>query len=137
MSGFNKILLVEDDPDINNIYTLILKNHGYDIRSVMDGKSALAEVLSFQPEVVLLDIMIPDIDGIAVLQTIRSAPEYSQIQPKVLIMSNLGKEEVKEDAKKYGAQGYVIKSDIVPSDLVTILEQLQTRADSAMDTSGA
>jgi len=119
--------LVEDDPDISNIYSLVLKKGGYNVETAMNGNEALTQVLSFQPDIILLDIMIPDIDGLTVLKTIRTAPTYSQTQPKVLVMSNLAKEDVKEQAKQYGAQGYVVKSNIVPSDLVSILQELQNR----------
>ncbi len=127
-NGLKKILIVEDDPDIANLYSLVLKRSDYDVLIVENGKDALASVLSFKPDLILLDIMIPDIDGLSVLQTIRTAPEYSKMQPKVLVMTNLARQDVRERAKNYGVQGYIVKANIVPSDLLTIIQNLSTEA---------
>ena len=62
-----KILLIDDEPSIHNVVTAYLKAEGYEYQSAMDGPSGLASARSFKPDVIILDVMLPGMDGIEIL----------------------------------------------------------------------
>jgi len=124
LTGSKKILIVEDYADIATIYSFMLKKNGYDVQIAKDGKEALKQVLEFKPDVILLDIMIPDIDGIKVLKTIRNSPDYKDVQPLILVTSNVLQQDISDQAALYGADGYVVKAKVENQELLTIVEEL-------------
>lgn len=124
LGNMTKILIVEDYASIANLYSLVLQKSGYTVQIAASGRQALEQVLSFRPDVILLDIMIPDIDGIEVLKTIRHNPKYKDIQPLILVTSNVLQEDISDQAALYGADGYVVKANIENKELVTIVEEL-------------
>lgn len=119
-----KILIVEDYDDIAEIYSFLLKNAGYAVRISKDGAQTLEDVLDFKPDVILLDIMMPTLDGIEILKTIRNDLRYAEIQPRILVTTNILQQEISKEAAKYGADGYVVKANIHNKELVTIVEEL-------------
>lgn len=119
-----KVLIVEDYADIANIYSIILKKAGFEVQIAKDGKAALQMVLSFKPDVILLDIMIPDIDGLTVLKAIRNNPEYKDIHPLILVTTNVMQQDISDQASLYGADGYVLKARLGNQELVHIVEEL-------------
>lgn len=134
MSDSKKILIVEDYADIAKIYTFVLEKQGYNVEVAKDGKSALQQVLSFQPDLILLDIMIPDIDGLAVLKTIRSKPEYKDIQPLVLVTTNVLQQDIADKAAMHGADGYVLKARMNNKELLKTIEDLLEKGKSDSDS---
>lgn len=122
-----KVLIIEDYTSIANLYSMVLQKSGYTVQIAGTGRQALEMVLSFRPDVILLDIMIPDIDGIEVLKTIRHDPKYKDVQPLVLVTSNVLQEDISDQAALYGADGYVVKANIENKELVTIVGELLTR----------
>jgi DNA-binding response OmpR family regulator len=129
LSG-SKVLVAEDDPSISEIYTVVLKHNGYEVLTARSGRMASDQIRDAKPDVVLLDIMMPDEDGIKVLEEMHanSAGPF----PVVIVMTNLDRQDLKKRAKELGADGYVVKSNIVPRDVPEIIEQaLQRRASEA------
>ena len=122
-----KILLVEDSPDIANIYSFNLESEGHSVEVASTGAVALQKVLTFEPEVILLDVLLPDMDGILVLQKIRTDPQFSHLKPRILITSNMLQDDIAEKAKFYKAEGYYVKADLHNQDLVNIMEELSKR----------
>lgn len=102
----------------------MLKKNGYEVTIAKNGREALEQTLKFQPDVILLDIMIPDIDGLKVLKTIRTAPEYAKIQPLILVTTNVMQQDISDQASLYGADGYVLKARLSNQELVDIVEEL-------------
>ncbi len=119
-----KILIVEDYADIATIYSFMLKKNGYEVEIAKNGREALEQTLRFQPDVILLDIMIPDIDGLKVLKTIRENKEYEKIQPLILVTTNVMQQDISDQASLYGADGYVLKARLDNQELVKIVEEL-------------
>lgn len=119
-----KVLIIEDYADIAKIYSIILKKAGYVVEIAKDGKSALEKVLSFRPDAILLDIMIPDIDGLSVLKTIRTNPDYKDIKPLVLITTNVLQQDISDKAAASGADGYVLKARLDNKELLKIVDEL-------------
>ncbi len=118
------VLLVEDDPNIQEIYSTILKSGGFDVTNVINGKDALAHIEDSKPEFVLLDLMIPGMPGIEVLKNLRTNPKYQAItpQPKIIIITNVADPKMAATAKEYGVDRYIIKAEISASDLPEILK---------------
>ena len=116
-----KNLLVDDDVTLHQMYSERLKAEGYEIASAYDGEEALIQVEKVKPDIVLLDIMMPKINGIDVMKKMRENRAAADI-PVILLtalVQEIGK--IKEMMKEY--DGYMIKSEIVPADLVKAVER--------------
>lgn len=114
-----KILIVEDDFFIRDIYSKIFSQEGYDVSLAVDGEEALKQITSNpRPfDMILLDIMLPKVTGLEVLKKLRQMAEPIK-GTSVFILTNLGQQRVIEDAFKIGMDGYLIKSHITPQQLV-------------------
>lgn len=111
-----KILLVEDDQAILEMYKMKFTEEGYDITTAEDGMAALEAAKKEIPRMVLLDIILPKLDGFSVLEELKKDPKTKNIP--VLLLSNLGQDSDKEKGKKLGAVDYCVKSDLTPMQLV-------------------
>ena len=134
MNSLHKILLVEDDADIANIYSTVLSENGCTVVVARDGNDALTKVAEINPSLILLDIMIPGIDGLEVLRKIRDDPTQQALRPKIIVMTNLDQQEKVEAAKQRGADGYIVKANIVPHELLEIVKQLEISNAAATPT---
>lgn len=111
-----KILLVEDDPLIVKIYTTRLSADGYQVFSAENGEAGLAVAEKETPDLIVLDIMMPRIDGYGVLEKIRSNPRLKHIP--ILVYSNLAVEGEIARAKNMGANEFIVKADLSPTEMV-------------------
>lgn len=115
-----KILVVEDDRTLARLYAAKLEKSGYEVAVAFDGEEGLEKVVSFQPDVVLLDIIIPKLDGFAVLERMKQDPKAAHIA--VILLTNLGQDEDVSKGKKLGARDYLVKSQFTPSEIVQKME---------------
>ena len=116
-SGQSKrILLVEDDDAIANVYQMRLEAEGFDVRRVTNGEDALAAALSYKPDMVLLDIMMPKVSGFDVLDILRNTPETANL--KIIMLTALSQESDKERAESLGVDDYLVKSQVVIADVI-------------------
>lgn len=111
-----KILIIEDDRYISKMYQLKLSLEGYDVQVAEDGKQGVEKVKEFMPDIILLDILMPELDGFEVLKIVKSDDTTKDIP--ILIMSNLGQEDHVQKGMKLGAIGYIVKSQYTPSKVV-------------------
>lgn len=111
-----RILLVEDDESLANVYITRLQAEGFDVRRVNNGEDALATALSYKPDLVLLDVMMPKVSGFDVLDIIRNTPETANL--KVIMLTALSQESDIERAKALGVDDYLVKSQVVISDVM-------------------
>ncbi len=111
-----RILLVEDDDVLANVYVVRLQAEGFDVRRVSNGEEALAAALSYHPDLVLLDVMMPKVSGFDVLDILRNTPETADL--KVIMLTALSQESDKAHAEALGANEYLVKSQVVISDVV-------------------
>jgi len=116
------ILLVEDDPFLIDIYTTKLKESGFTVEVASDGESALRKVKEKEPPLVILDIVLPQLDGWEILRQIKSDPKLKNI--KIIILSNLGQKEEVEKGVALGAVKYLIKAHYTPSQVVEEVKQI-------------
>lgn len=113
------ILMAEDDPDIQLVARLALKKAGYRVTAVSNGKELLARVADERPHIVLLDWMMPEMDGPETCAKLRENPETSDI-PIVFMTAKSQGFEI-ERGLSLGAAGYIVK----PFDALTLGEQLR------------
>ncbi|MFI5270755.1 MAG: response regulator transcription factor [Candidatus Saccharimonadales bacterium] len=119
-----RILFVEDDDALANVYIIRLQAEGFDVRRVANGEEALATALNYKPDLVLLDVMMPRVSGFDVLDILRNTPETSEV--KVMMLTALGQESDIERAKQLGVNDYLVKSQVVIADVIDrIRQQLQ------------
>ncbi|GAC1392311.1 MAG: hypothetical protein NVSMB46_07850 [Candidatus Saccharimonadales bacterium] len=131
MAGLQKILLVEDNYQLQQIYSFLLKKHGFDLAVASNGQEALEKAKSFEPELVFLDIMIPFINGMDVLKILRRDPQYNCTKARIVLLTNLGDENQLSDAWQKDADGYVIKAEIIPQDLLEIISSFSPGKEKA------
>jgi len=120
-----KVLCVEDEHFISELYARALTKAGYQIDVQADGPSALKMAQSDKYDVILLDLMIPNIDGIQILRILRDPKQTPHLKAKIIIITNLEqREDVRADIEAQ-ADGYVIKAEITPHELVDFLNNLR------------
>ena len=112
----NKILIVEDDKFVSELYEHQFTKQGFVVRVAGDGEAALNALGSENFNLVLLDIMIPKIDGLEVLKRMKANTATKEIP--VVILSNLGQEELIKQALQTGAKAYIVKSLYTPTQVV-------------------
>lgn len=115
------ILLIEDDYYISDLYKRTLEKEGYSVVIANDGEEGKNAMGTSTPDLVILDIMLPKINGMELLQTFKEDPKTKSIP--VLIMSNLAQDEIIKEASDLGAAGFIIKAQNTPSQIV---EQIKT-----------
>jgi DNA-binding response OmpR family regulator len=111
-----RILLVEDDDAIANVYLMRLQAEGFDVRRVGNGEDALAAALSYKPDLVLLDVMMPKVSGFDVLDILRNTPETANL--KIIMLTALSQDSDKERAESLGVDDYLVKSQVVIADVI-------------------
>jgi DNA-binding response OmpR family regulator len=111
-----RILLVEDDDAIAIVYQTRLQAEGFDVRRVPNGEDALAAALSYHPDLVLLDIMMPKVNGFDVLDILRNTPQTANL--KIIMLTALSQDSDKERADSLGVDDYLVKSQVVIADVI-------------------
>lgn len=125
MAGFQNILIVEDEVMIRELYFITFTKAGYKTEVAGNADETFAVIQRFQPDIIFLDIMLPGISGIDILKKLRNDPQYHCQQTKIVLITNLGQQNLAEVAMAEHADGYVIKADIVPKNLVAIAKSLE------------
>lgn len=111
-----KIAIIEDDPTINQMYRMKFEATGFDVQLASDGESGVALVEAFRPDLILLDLQMPKKDGFQTLKEIRQADWGINIP--VIILTNLGEEEAPKQLRELNIEGYIVKADLTPSQVV-------------------
>ena len=119
-SNSKKILIVEDDDSLAGIYEVRLSNESYSLNRVTNGEDALAAAIDFQPDLILLDIMMPKVSGFDVLDILKNTPETASI--KIVMLTAMGQESDKKRAMELGADDYLVKSQVL---IVDVLDRIK------------
>ena len=117
-----KIMLVEDDNSLREIYSIRLTAEGYTIVSAGDGEEALAVAVRERPDLIISDVMMPKISGFDMLDILRSTPETQNI--KVIMMTALSSEEQRQRGESLGADRYLVKSQVGIEDVVNAVHDV-------------
>lgn len=117
-----KVMLVEDDNNLREIYEARLQAEGYEIVSAKDGEEALALSVKERPDLIIADVMMPKISGFDMLDILRSTPETKET--KVIMMTALSQAEDKDRAKKLGADRYLVKSQVTLEDVAKVAREV-------------
>lgn len=120
----SKIMLVEDDNNLREIYEARLLAEGYEIVSAKDGEEALALAVKEKPDLIISDVMMPKISGFDMLDILRSTPETKNT--KVIMMTALSQAEDKTRADKLGADRYLVKSQVTLEDVAKVAKEVLT-----------
>ena len=115
------VLIVEDDEFLVSAYRTKLTKDGIDVHIAEDGEEALKILATLHPNVILLDLILPKIDGYAVLEEIKKKPSLSKIP--VIISSNLSQKVDIERCKKLGAHEFIVKSELSLDEIVEKLRK--------------
>ena len=116
-----KVLIVEDDKFLAELITTKLDKEGYEIVLATDGESGVAKIKQEKPDIILLDIMLPGMDGFEVLENIKKDDEVKGIP--VIILSNFGQEEKVEKGLNLGAADYLVKANFTTGEIVEKIKQ--------------
>lgn len=111
-----KILLVEDDVALAAVYRSRLELENFETREVNNGEQALQAVQEFKPDLILLDAMMPKVNGFDVLDILRNTPETANV--RVIMLTALSQPKDKERAEALGVDDYLVKSQVVIGDVV-------------------
>lgn len=111
-----KILVIEDDKFLRELISQKLIKEGYDILEAVDGEKGIESTKTEKPDLILLDLILPGIDGFEVLAKIKSDSEVSEIP--IIILSNLGQKDDIEKGLNMGAVDYLIKAHFTPAEII-------------------
>jgi len=107
MSKTASVLIVDDEPNILLSLQFLMKKSGYDVRTAKDGEEALAEISRAAPDLVLLDVMMPKIDGFSICERIRANPEWKDM--RIIMLTARGRDVEREKGLALGADDYITK----------------------------
>lgn len=125
MNDNKKILIIEDDFFIRELYQRQLQKEDYEVQVAEDGPSGLLAANQFLPDLILLDIMLPKLNGLDLLRTLKSKPETKEIP--VILLTNLGQESVIKEGFQLGAEGYFIKSAYTPNQIIEEVKEFMEK----------
>ena len=115
-----RILVVEDDKDLNNAYCIILRHEGHEVVEAFDGQEALTKLKEFAPDLILLDLLMPVMGGLEFLQQWRKPNRNKNV--KILIFTNMENSPEVNEAYKLGANRCIIKSWTAPHNLAKVID---------------
>jgi len=119
------ILVVEDDKFLRDLLAYKIEERGYRMEVAVDGEEGIKQIKTLKPDLVLLDLILPGIDGFGVLGQVHDDPQISQIP--VIILSNLGQQEEIEKGLSLGAKDYMIKAHFTPQEVVDRIKKILGR----------
>lgn len=121
-----KIAIIEDDPVINQMYRMKFEADGFEVQLADNGSRGVALVEKFQPDMILLDLQMPQMGGAEALEIIRSHDWGKHIP--VIILTNLGEEESPKHLRGLGIDSYIVKADLTPRQVVGRVKEALERA---------
>jgi len=117
-----KLLLIEDDATLSKMYQKKFEADGFTVATAFDGLEGLEKTITEKPDLVILDIMLPKLDGLSVFKKMRGTPETFKMP--VLLLTNFDQEDTVFECFKLGAVDYLLKSSVTPSQVVKKIENL-------------
>ena len=118
-----RILFVDDDLYVRDLYEEILKGDGYKIDTATNGEEGIAKLQQGGYDLVLLDILMPSLDGVGVLQELQKNPPQNPNGP-IILLTNLGHDPLVKTSNIRGVASYLIKADLTPPDLINAVKKM-------------
>ncbi len=117
------VLIVEDEQALAAAYQTILQKHGYSVQTAGNGEEALEQIKKQLPDVILLDMLMPKMNGIDFLRSLQSSLDETAKAPTVVVFSNMDTQSDIDQAYQLGAKRYILKSWASPQDLVRVVAE--------------
>ncbi len=117
-----KILIIEDDPFLSEMYAAKFSQNEFQVEVAVDGKAGLAKIKEFVPGLILLDIVLPKMDGFEILKKIKGDSKLKNIP--IVLLTNLGQKNEIEKGMSLGADEYIIKAHFTPTAVVAKVKEL-------------
>ncbi|MCA9324568.1 response regulator [Candidatus Saccharibacteria bacterium] len=117
-----KIVVVEDEPSIQQLYVYKLENDGFEVRAASNGQEGLAVIKGFEPDLILLDLRMPVMSGDVMLEKLRSTDWGSSV--RVVVLTNISKDEAPRNLRFLSVDRYIVKAHHTPSQIVAIVEEI-------------
>jgi DNA-binding response OmpR family regulator len=114
-----KIAIIDDDQAISQLYELKLKAAGHKVRTAANGQEGLTVLEKFRPDLIMLDLRMPVMEGVEMLKMLHS--QYWVKPAQIIVLTNIGKEEAPQELKGLNIQQYLVKADYTPQQVVEIV----------------
>lgn len=115
------IAIIEDDQAISQMYRIKFEAEGYKVETAENGKLGLALAENMKPDIILLDLMMPEMNGDEMLAKLRATPWGKDT--KVIILTNVGETELPESVKKHGIRAFILKADMTPRQVAEVVKK--------------
>ncbi len=116
-----KIAIIEDDQAISQMYRFKFEGEGYEVETADNGKFGLALAENMKPDIILLDLMMPEMTGDVMLEKMRAAPWGKKV--KVIILTNMGEQEMPRKVKELGVSDVILKADMTPRQVAELVNK--------------
>ncbi len=120
-----RVLCVEDEFFISELYDRALRKAGYDVTTALNGNDGLKLAQTDQYDIILLDLMVPGVSGMEIMKTLRDPVQTPNLHSRIVITTNLVQDDADRQQIESQADGYIIKADVTPNELVSFLEKLK------------
>ncbi len=117
-AGKKKILIVEDEKPLAHALELKMTHEGYETKVASTGREGLDEASTGNYDLILLDLILPEIDGFTILEALKG----KKLKPVIVVLSNLGQDEDRKKAEEYGVKNYLVKSNVPLADIVKVVK---------------
>lgn len=117
-SGKKKILIIEDEKPLAHALELKMTHEGYETAVASTGREGLEKATTGNFDLILLDLILPEVDGFAILEGIKA----KNLKPIVIVLSNLGQDEDRKKAQDFGVKDYLVKSNVPLADIVKVVK---------------
>ncbi len=115
------IAIIEDDQAISQMYRFKFEAEGYNVQTAENGKLGLELIEHFHPDITLLDLMMPEMTGDVMLEKLRSMPWGKDL--KIIILTNMGEQEIPDSVKKLGVSAVILKADMTPRQVAELVKK--------------
>jgi two-component system, response regulator len=116
-----KIAIIEDDQAISQMYRFKFEAEGYDVQTAENGKLGLELAENMKPDIILLDLMMPEMSGDEMLEKLRATAWGGTV--KVIILTNVGEQEIPEKIKELGVSGVILKANMTPRQVADLVKK--------------
>lgn len=116
-----KVAIIEDDQAISQMYRFKFEAEGFDVQTAENGKIGLELIESMKPDIILLDLMMPEMTGDQMLEKLRKTPWGKNL--KVIILTNMGEQEIPDSVKAQGVSAVILKADMTPRQVAELVKK--------------